>query len=86
MATGAKLHWNRAPTRMPINRDEKASLVIRARTMATTGGIRAQKVPYILDAAASPSAAKAGKVSKRLAAMTSSMLVHLRWVLMGHSS
>ena len=45
VSTGAKLDWNSAPTRMPINRDEYASLVIRARTMATTGGTRAQKVP-----------------------------------------
>ena len=32
------LLYSSAPVRMPINRDEYASLVIRARAMATTGG------------------------------------------------
>ena len=35
---------NMPPTTMPMNREEKTSLVIRASPMATTGGTRAQKV------------------------------------------
>ena len=33
---------------MPMNSEEKTSLVISARTMATMGGTSDQKVPYIL--------------------------------------
>ena len=40
-------------------------MVISARTMATTGGTRAQKVAYILDTAASPPEAKAVAASAR---------------------
>ena len=47
-ATGAKFAQKRAPTSTPMNREEYASLVIRANTMARMGGTRAQKVPYIL--------------------------------------
>ena len=66
VATGAKLHWNSAPTRMPMKREEYASLVIRARTMATMGGTRAQKVACRLETAAvSPSEAKAAAASAR---------------------
>ena len=51
---------------MPMKREEYASLVIRARTMATMGGTRAQKVACRLETAAvSPSEAKAAAASAR---------------------
>ena len=39
-----KLEYSSPPIRMPINREEYTSLVIRARAMAITGGSRAQGV------------------------------------------
>ena len=56
---GAKSQTNSPPTITPRNKDRYACLVIRARMIATKGGISAQNVPYILGAAASSPAAKA---------------------------
>ena len=39
-----KLEYSRPPTRMPMNREEYTSLVIRARAMAMTGGSRDRAV------------------------------------------
>ena len=41
-----EMAYRRPPERIPMNREEYTSLVIRARTMAITGGINAAQVPY----------------------------------------
>ena len=45
VSTGLKPASSRAPTTMPTNRDEYASFVIKASTIATMGGTSDQNVP-----------------------------------------
>ena len=48
---------NKAPTKIPTNRELYTSFVINARAIATTGGIRDQNVAYIWGFGASSAAA-----------------------------